>query len=244
MTRTRSCDHEAKNCKIMNLQEWLNYQKNCRLCQAPLTTYLHSTKMQRIKWEEDRMVVIFDLRSIDRRIATKMNSDYKVGYSFHLTENKFCIEFYTKELIRIDNDTPFFLMDNFKKLNNNLKNYKFYRLCNSCKRYHYSSSTFTPNLKNASLYFKEDFIVSSEYFGLIQAMEQGSKTTFRIYRLLNSFSKKEYVSYLTYWSSDDPHGTLYDWNVPHEVKCLDLPLIPFVSPDDTLDRIKKLIVFS
>jgi hypothetical protein len=224
----------------MKLQEWLNHHKNCPLCVAPLTTYLHSTKRQAIKWEEGRMVVIFELRSTDKR----KSSDYKVGYSFHLTENQFCIEFYSKDGIRIEKEVQPHLMDKFKSLDSNLKSYRFYRQCNSCKRYHYSSSAFKLNLKDASLYFKEPFIVSSEYFGLIQAMEQGSKTPFRIYRLLNCYTEKEIGSHLTYWSASSPHGTLSDWTVPNEATFLDLPLIPFVSINETLERIKKLILFS
>ena len=228
----------------MNLQEWLNYHKNCPLCAAPLTTYLHSTKRQAIKWEEGRMVVVFDLLSIDRRSSSRMRGEYKIGYSFHLTENQFCIEFYNKDGIRIEKEVQPHLMDKFKSLDSNLKIYRFYQQCNSCKRYHYSSGAFKLNLKDATLHFKESFIVSSEYFGLIQAMEQGSKTPFRIYRLLNCYTEKEIGSHLTYWCTSIPHGTLSDWTVPNEATFLDLPLIPFVSEDDTLDRIKKLIVFS
>jgi hypothetical protein len=223
----------------MNLKEWLNYRKNCPICQAPLTTYLHSSKKQGIKWEDGRMVIVFPLYSLDK----KKTSDYKVGYSFHLTENQFCIEFYTKEGLRIEKDTQFHLINRFKSLNENLKNYKFYRQCNGCKRYQYSSDIFKFNFKTFSLDFEENFIVSSEYLGLIQTMKTGSKTPFRIYRLDNFYAKIEMGTCLTYWNSLYPHGILSDCAVPDNARYVILPLIPFISEEDTLNRIKKLLVF-
>jgi len=182
------------------------------------------------------------LISTDKR----KSSDYKVGYSFHLTENQFCIEFYTKEGLRLEKETQLHLMDKFKALDKNLNNYRFYRRCNGCRRYHYSSVMFRLNFETASLnLLDEDFIIDSEYFSFIQAMEQGSKMPYRIYRLLNCYSsKKEAISYLTYWNSPVPHGTLSDSTIPSDANFLDLPLIPFVSLNDTLQRIQKLLVFS
>lgn len=192
------------------------------------------------------MVVIFPLNSKGKKIS----SDYNVGYSFSLTENQFQIEFYDKDNKRLDSSIPHHLIDKFKALDANLKNYRFYRRCDSCQRYHYSSGVFRFNLETCSLRFRDGFFVSSEYFGLIQAMQKGSKTPYRIYRLLNVYvpdasgEVSRHGSHLTYWNSADPHGTLSDRTTPNEATYLDLPLIPFISPEDTLSRIQKLLVFS
>lgn len=232
----------------MNLQEWLNSRKNCPLCEAPLTTYLHSTKKQSIKWESGRMVVVFPLH----RKGQIGGYDYKVGYSFDLTNNNFSIEFYDKDGLRIEKAIAPHLMDKFKALDKNLKTYRFYRKCNGCQKYHYSSGVFRLDLKTATLRFRDGLFVSSEYFGLIQAMERGSKTPYRIYRVLNIYDPgpditKQHTNYgthLTYWNAATPNGVLSDQTIPNEAAYLNLPLIPFVSSDDTLERIKKLLVFS
>lgn len=224
----------------MNLQDWLNYHKNCPLCGAPLVTFLHSAKRQAVKWEEGRMVIVFPMYST----SMKKSSDYKVGYSFDVTSNHFCIEFYTKDGLRIEKEIPFHLRDKFKSYNKNLRSFRFYRRCDSCKRHNYSSTLFKLNFENSSLNCEGEFAVHSEYFGLIQAMEQGSKTPFRIYRLRNIYSKEEGGSHLTWWGDTNPDGTYADRTEPNSANHLTLPLIPFVSPEDTLERIKKLLVFS
>lgn len=220
----------------MNLREWLNYQKNCPLCQAPLTTYLHSSRRQSVRWDEERMIVVYPLHD------KKLSSDYNVGYAFSLSSNQFGIEFYNKEgAVRVEN-SPFHLMDKFKSLDRNLRHYKFYCCCSSCQRYHYSSDVFRLDLKSSTFYPESGLSVFSEYFGLIQVMEKDSKTLYRIYRLLNNYFNSS--SQLIYWGSNDPQETLWDKTVPYGAEFLDLPLIDFISPEETLSRIQKLLVFS
>jgi hypothetical protein len=220
----------------VNLKDWLNYRKNCPICTSPLTTYLHSKKRQSIRYEEGRVIVVFPLTAKGHTTI-----DYKVGYSFDLEEDNFCMEFYDKNLFRLEKETPTFLIKRFKELDKNQGALKFYRQCNSCNRYNYSSNNF-------SLFLKERMVmpgykVRSEYFGLIQNYGGTNDDRFRVYRLLNYYDSGAY-SYLDYWVTSNVYDARSDIPMPNISTHLQLPLIKFVSQEQTLERIRKLITFS
>jgi len=220
----------------MNLREWVNYRKNCPVCGSPLTTYLHSQKRQSIKYEDNKMVVIFPLTSLKGKVP-----NHKVGYSFSLEDNSFCIEFYDKNFFRYELEIPKFLMKKFKELNNNLGDYKFYRQCNSCQRYNYSSNRFQLDLKSSTII---PIKVRAEYFGLIQNYGGAQDNRFRAYRLLNIYESSDAQSYLTYFITNNILDVRDGASSPLLSTHLQLPLIPFISQGGTLKRIQKLILFS
>ena len=234
----------------MNLKEFLNYRKNCPLCDGPLTTYLHSKKRQSIRYENGRMVVIFLLKSTKGK-----GLDYKVGYSFGLEDNSFCAEFYDKSLFRYEKEIPLFLVNRFKELNHNLKDLRFYRVCNSCQRYDYISFPFRINLKNNIL---ESWLIRSESFVFIQNYGGALDDRYRVYRVNNWHSPdndynqangdKKWIaldeSWITYWITENAASARIDGPIPNLATALQLPLIPFISKEETFSRIKKLITFS
>jgi hypothetical protein len=218
----------------VTLKEWMNYRKNCPFCESPLITYLHSGKRQSIRYEENRMVVVFPLTA-----KGKTTTDYKVGYSFGLIDSSFCIEFYDKNLIRYETETPLFLKKRFEELHKNLGNYKFYKNCGSCQKYNYISSLFTLDFKSCTL---KTISVRSEYFGFIQNYGGGKDNRFRVYKLLNYYDIGE--SYINYHITSNVIDARGDHMNPVISTHLQLPLIPFVSEEATLQRIKNLIIFS
>ena len=96
---------------MSNVKDWFDYRRNCPLCENVLITYLHSDRRQSIRFEDNRLVVIFPLDAIKGK---KNQALYKVGYSFSLTDDTFCIEFYDKNNFRIDNEIPNFLPNRFR----------------------------------------------------------------------------------------------------------------------------------
>jgi hypothetical protein len=223
----------------MNLKQFFNYRKNCPLCDSPLTTYLHSKKRQVIKYENNRAVVIFPLTSIKSK-----KTEHKVGYSFGLDDHSFCVEFYDKNLFRYEKEVPLFLINRFKELSKNLKELRFYRVCNNCQRYNYISFSFKIDFKNNIL---KPWRLRSEYFGFIQNYGGGLDDRYRIYRVTNWHSlgnDGENESWINYWITKNVFEAEFDSPMPVPVNSLHLPFIPFVSKEETLERIKKLILFS
>lgn len=223
---------------MSDVKDWFDYRRNCPLCENVLITYLHSDRRQSIRFENNRLVVIFPLDAIKGK---KNQALYKVGYSFSLTDDTFCIEFYDKNNFRLINEIPNFLLNRFRELNKNLRLLKFYKECGSCQRYFYSSSSFVLNLSSNSV----EIDLFYEYFGFAENFGGAQDNRYRIYRLINWLQDKS--SRLTYGVDNNILHSQPDIHRPillNGYTSLDLPLIKFVSKKDTLKRIKKLITFS
>lgn len=212
----------------MNLKEFINYRFTCPICDFPLSISFHSKKWQSIKYEEDRLVVMVKMNALKRK-----QKDYKITYSFGLNDNSWFINFFSKEEKPIDQETPNFLRDRFKELNKNLSLYRFYKHCQNCNRYTYSTNYFDLNFKTANL---GELEIIYEYFGLFRPNPNGDG--YRIYELINKPHLNETViSYGLANHADFPPNVMHFQN-------LTIPLIKFSSKDETLERIQKLIVFS
>lgn len=212
----------------MNLKNFLNYRHSCPLCNVPLSTYFHSKKHQIMKYEDGRIVFIFRMDGIKRG-----QSNFKVGYSFGLQDNSCFIEFYNKENVKM-NDSPLHLLKKFKQLDKDIKEYNFYKICESCCNYNYYSNTFTFSFNGLI----DNIIVANEYFGLV--LPFGNK--FKISKLTNNLLTNK--SSFTYSKEDNSY--LARPNIGYsflEVINID-NIIKFTSIEETIDRISKLIIFS
>jgi hypothetical protein len=225
---------------MTTLQQFLSYRTECPLCQASLSTYLQSTRSQTIRYESDRMIVIFPLLSLNKRQC----KNYNIGYSFGLHDNSFCIEFYSDDRAKFDDNIPIHLINKFLAFNKNLKGYHFYRTCRSCKSYYYASNWFGLSLKDCSISCEEEFCAAEEYFGFIQTTSLDNERPYRIYKLLNNYLPSKNCSRLTFLDSVLPYDAHANWTLPQDARSIGLPLIPFVNSKDTLDRIKNLVAFS
>ncbi len=213
----------------MNLQEFIEYRKTCPLCGNALRTILNQRK-QSCRFETDRLVFLFHVDGLKKKGIV-----YKVGYSFSLKNNNWCIEFYNKDDVRFEKDTPLFLMERFKELNANLLDYRIWR---ECAKMHYrlSSNLFELDFRHATM----DFLVSQEKFCFQQLQSDG---LYKISELHNDY--EGHSSSLSFRKSPSSSAFLSDYLMflSHHTD-VEVPLVPFTSKEETVARINKLLIFS
>lgn len=215
----------------MNLQEFIAYRECCPICNQRLITSFHSEKKQTLRFEDNRLLVVFWLNALK-----KHQINYKVGYSFSLTDNSWYAEFYNKDDKRFESDTPEFLRNRFKELDKNLGGYKFYRHCTSCRRYNYSTNTFNLDFQSGTV---KKMCLNMEFIGLSTQLDDG----YKVYRLLNDYQSNK--STLMYGKrTTEEHTQYYSLVGAHKFDLLETPIIKFTSAQETVDRLGKIILFS
>lgn len=216
----------------MNLKEFIDHKQYCPICDTQLITEFHSSRKQTVKIEEHRFVVFFALDGLKAS-----QKPYAVSYSFDLSDLSFQVEFYTKDRSSRFETAHDFLLNRFKELHKNLKQFQFARVCTFCKRYQYATNKFQMDLKTAT---HPELRIQSEYFGLLHPLEG---KVYRIYRLQNSYDDNKSV--LTFWKGPPDEADMYynilPWKKPTELK---LPLIPLVYNEETTKRINSLLIFT
>jgi hypothetical protein len=215
----------------MNLQKFIDYRQNCPVCGNLLTTKFHSNRKQIVRYEDNRALFTFPLDGFGGK-----HKDHEVSYSFGLQDHSFCVEFISKGGVPHYHYVPDFLRHQFLDLHTNLKEFKFFRECMSCRQYVYSSQMLNINLKINNY---EPLENCSESIGLSQQLEDG---TFRIYQLINT--PKENKSILCFWRNTLGYAHLQVQYVYTGATILELPLIPFVSVEETTRRLNNLVVFT
>lgn len=215
----------------MNLRQFLEYKTHCPICKTQLVTSFHSIKKQVVRYEDDRLLVLFRLDALGKK-----QIDYKVGYSFGLDDHSWYVEFYTRDSVRFEKDSPDFLRERFKELNKNLGSYIFHRHCAKCYCYNYSTKSFDLSFKTGKI---PEIEICLEYFGLGQHINDG----YKIYKLLNDYEGNK--STLIYLRTNDPFWARSDCGAtPSNMNMIQLSLIKFASKEETILRINKLLVFS
>lgn len=177
------------------------------------------------------MLVVFWLRALK-----KHQIDYKVGYSFGLTDNSWYVEFYNKDDVRFEIDSPKFLRDRFKELDSNLGAYKFYRHCGQCRRYNYSTNSFALNYEKGAI---NKLCMNMEYVGLSIPSDDG----YKVYRLLNDYMSNRSTLMFGRSKSEDliTYSPIASTN---NLEVLQTSIIKFSSAAETVDRLGKIILFS
>jgi hypothetical protein len=218
----------------MNLQEFIKFRDKCPICHGSLITEFHSNRKQAIRYEDNRVTFTLTLDSVLKR-----SKPYKASYSFGLADNSVRIEFYTKEGKHFYTESPKFLRDRFLELHNNLRrvNFRFIRECvnRECMRYIYYSNLFDMDLRRASF---QSLDVRTETMALSHPLQVG----FRNYLLSNNLVQKK--TNLLFWKSPSDVANISNIIPPNNSTNLQLPLIPFVSVEETTKRLNNLIVFS
>lgn len=220
----------------MSLKEFLEFRKECPICDNPnLSVYFTSKKNQEHFLENTSYTVKIPLLDL---------SHQRVGdvcYSFALDSNAFWIDFCDKQGNKMDNFCPTSFSKKFLKLNKNMVLQYFYKICSSCKRYNYISRSFQFDLKSGTL----NGLVGSdtEYFGLIQKQEND----YKLFRIINYLgTQRSTIEY----GFDNKINSLYadseidnSWDEP-VFYTLEMPLINFTSEEKMIERLNKLIIFS
>ncbi len=223
----------------MNLREFIAYRETCPICKDVLVTSFHSQKKQSIRYEDDRFIVVFRMDSLKKK-----GIDYKVGYSFSLEDHSWYVEFYTNYDVRFENDSPNFLRERFKELDKNLGEYKFYRHCTGCCCYNYSSNDFYLDYDLGTI---SDLMVNVEYIGMLQPIETG----FKVYKLLNDYGGNKSTLMFGKHHSENAarsEGVVLSKRASalnfYNLDVIQTSLIKFSSQEETMERIKKLLIFS
>lgn len=205
----------------MNIQEFLNTKEKCPICNGALSIAFISGRKQRLRFQDEKLTIIFVMKKLANH-----QQDYEVGYAFDLKNNTFNIEFYTEW------DTykyiPLHLIVKFQDFNKNLGAGRFTRRCTTCYKYKMDSTSFNLNFKNLNF----DFNILDESFELVQTTMNG----FKNYYLINNYTTNN--SELYYQPSDSPGINIY------RSQKLKLPLIQFISEEETAKRLEKIITFS
>jgi len=214
----------------MNLGEFLNTHKKCPICNyGSLTITFISSRKQIIRYEDDNLVVMMDLRSLK---AT--GTDYKVGYYFSLKDNSFRIEFFNKYGEKFYDKVNVSLLDNFKEFSKNNKILSFQLKCSSCHKFGSSTKGFSLNYKECTTSNIELFW---ETFGFVIKTNEDYKVI-----VMNNYHDSQ-ESKIFYWRQND--GSIrYNYDYPESCSRLSLPLIPFISELETKNRLNTLLLFS
>jgi len=220
------CNEEIWYC--MNLDDFLQYRDVCPLCNEKLQLVFHSKKRQNIKYEENNILITFPMDSLN-----KNDKSYKVGFSFNPKNNSFFIEFFTArgEKIEIISSS---ILKKFLSFNTNLGAYKFYKFCRNCTNYHYESNYFKLNLQALNI---GELTVNKERFYMLKPWQDGYKE----FELLNDYvTNKSLLGIM----NTDVNRRMYNFEHASEPDMLELSLLKFVSKDEMISRIDKLILFS
>ncbi len=214
----------------MNLQGFLDHRTHCPFCGNELFTNYHCARRQTLRFEEDRMIFISRLDDYPYRIS---GVKYKIGYSFDPKGDGWCAEFYdgeNKRLRQIPMHLIRKLMDKIDK--STYQPSCFIKQCTSrlCGMYACGTTDFDLDFKRPIITFD----IQEEVFTLGQESESGLKT----FVLRNR--PMENATHLS--CSVDPSASTKIY--PGNTTTIKLPLIPFVSKEETLARLNKLIVFS
>lgn len=224
----------------MNLNEFLSYRIYCPICNNKLITKFHSNRKQKIRYENDRLLVIYPMFSLKRT-----EKHYQAVYSFGMYTNEFYIDFYDKNGIKLEY-IPLSIISRFKSLNENLFRtttsglFQFYRSCNICNNYYYINNHIDPNLLNIK---SCDYSIYMEYFGLLQECKDG----YNAYKLYNIYKDKK--SCFVYGKINLENMSLYKkgFNVIKSNdfrNSIETELITFNNVEKTIERLNKLILFS
>lgn len=216
----------------MNLQEFINYRELCPICDSQIKFSFHSRKKQRKILEDNRYVIMFELRGLKKN---QKNSNF--GYSINPVTNDFFIDFYSSDKNRLTDKVNISLIERFKEYYSNAGSFRASLECNSCFRYSLISDPIEMDFESKQILPIE---IWTEYFGLVTS-DKDFDNNHSIYRLTNYYKNNN--SNLVYFKCDDAYGAeLYQntYDKPH----MEIPLIKFVSYKETTNRLSKLLTFS
>jgi hypothetical protein len=215
----------------VNLQEFINLRDKCPFCDTALITRFISDRKQKVRFEEGRFVAVLVMRGM-----RSCEPDYEVGYSFGLQDNSLSIEFYNEWDMR--NHVTNYMIKIFKEFHKNMSStkFRFIRACGFCYKYELDSELIDIDLKK-STYGPVD--VCDESFVFTNITDDGYKFVL----LDNHVGDPDPTSELCWWRSSSDCKIEYPIP-PHSSVRSGLPLIPFISKEETYERLSNLITFA
>lgn len=199
------------------------------MCGTALITKFSSRK-QKCKLENDRYISVFVMKGM-----RSCEPDYEVGYSFSMEYNSFMVEFYNEW--DMSNHASTYMCKLFKQFHANAMTgcHRFIRTCGFCFKYEMDSKPISLDLHTSTFNSieKED-----ESFVWSTKTDEGYR-----FMLLDNYGDPNPASEVATWRSEN------DYRIEQPLpgrSCItkDLPQIPFVSKEETGERLKKLLIFS
>jgi len=213
----------------VNLQEFIDLRTHCPMCGTALVTKF-SARKQKSKLENDRYISVMVMKGM-----RSCEPDYEVGYSFGIRDNSLMIEFYNEWDMSRHAST--YMCNLFKQFHANMRTaaHRFIRTCGFCFKYEMDSKPVDLDLRTAtySIVEKDD-----ETFVWSAKTEEGYK-----FILLDNYSDPGPLSEICSWRSETDYRV--DHPAPSRANITrNLPQIPFISKEETGERLKKLLIFS
>lgn len=212
----------------MNLREFIGTRQCCPMCNSNLTVNFISGRAQKATLSDNELSVRLTMKSLKGHVP-----DYQVSYNFDLDNNSFYVNFHTEWDHTLQ--VPMHLIEKFREFHKNLKNYKFILNCEECERYALHSELLVMNMSNAQTSTIE---IETENFTWAVPAQDDCK----IIGMFNNskLSRTELVC----WRGNTEEDARLHWLMWTGRPVHILPPIPFVSKEETLKRLDKLLTFS
>lgn len=230
----------------MKLSEYINYRKECPFCGNSLATYFKAKRKQNIYHMDGRLMAVLEMNGL-----SKGEKDYKVGYSFGLDDNSVQIEFLGDSDNMMYESVPVRLIEKFREFHKNSGGLGswFTRNCThpDCKRYFNGTKPFRfgPKLSDYSeieLGFEDFFLTIPIEDGMCKVVILANKSFSIDESLMRLTDATGFHSEVTFWRG--PASTArYDQPMGSGRTTINVPLIPFVSVEETTQRVNTLLTF-
>lgn len=199
----------------MNLQEFLNYRTYCPCCNKTLITNLFLAGRRILSQKNSELRCLVQLNGLHHKEPA-----YKALYVFDVYDNSVKVDFLKKDQVFCESVCPLFLIEKFKKYNQNAGWCWFIR---SCCSYEYSSTAFWFPFKTGLL---PDLKLQQERIGFVyQSMPS---------RLLIKLNLENFHY------ENPPTSKLY---LNEKVIELNSTVIPITTKDQLMERIENLLPF-
>jgi len=212
----------------MNIQQLINHRKSCPICEKSLTSkfYSETVRCDVIKYDNGRYHSSFLMSDLNHK------KTYEITYSFD--DDSFYIDFKINNKEKNDNYKyiPLSLINEFYTFSNRLSPYSIIIECINCNKYLLESMPF--NLSKNATYNLE---IDREIFGLSIHANNEYKNF-----VMNNYTNKEF-SDIVYWKSIKDESMLDDF-YPVVSEAIILPIIEFISGNETAKRVNSLLTFS
>jgi hypothetical protein len=217
----------------MNLKDFLNHKDNCPICGKQLKLMFHSDRRQKINYIDDRVAITFSMGSP----LSKNEKVYDIIFFIDPISGSFFIDFFSVNGKKFEN-VPIPLIRKFLTFNKNLGAYAFYKYCaDEC--YTYSSDYFDLDLKKSKI---PDLTIQKEFFVLSREILDG----YRTFKLVNNYHSNKSILSIHKMIKDlsVTNDNVVEYYDEFKSEVLITNLIKFISKEDTIERLNKLLVFS
>lgn len=223
-----------------HLNKFINYKSNCPLCTSLLNLVFLFKSRNNIRYETDEILINVEFSGYP---LSSKSYKYTAQYHINPENNSFYINFLDKNKKLYDKSVSLNIKDKYGQfLASQTGGIRFYKECNVCRKYMYTSNSIEINHKKRIF---EDIQVMTEYFCVGKKIKDNK---IQVYKLLNNFMEdKSIVMYEKVESRE--FETMGRLNVAEKQLngLIDTFLINTASienPEKLIEKLDLLILFS